>query len=275
MSFRWVGARAISRLFAGGWVVSRFKIGVCHYWRVTKLTLLDELFRSYSFKELVDLVINKLGFSALIVLFGAHFAAIVYFSALPSKGRFSTDFPRSNVVGFFQQAFYVFSFIIFLTPFISGWGSFFLVLLLYGIIIVPMLVNTHVLGRDFTFDEYLKFRSGGFMSMIWKYSGIALSWVVMLAELLAFSYCDPTIPLVGWAVILYSLAAAFLQAALGQSILGNACSCVYAKITTVDGIVEGFIVAKGSDHYLVKTRENGVLLSNEYVKSISPSGLPK
>jgi hypothetical protein len=242
---------------------------------VTKLTLLDELFRSYSFKELVELIINKIGFGSLIVLFAAYFAAIVYFSALPSKGRFSPDFPRSNAVSFFQQAFYVFSFITFLMPFISGWGSFFLVLFLYFIIVVPMIVNIYVLRRDFTFEEYVKFKNGGFMSMKWKFSGIALSWVVMLVELLAFSYYDPTISLVGWAIILYSLAAAFLQAALGQSILINASSCVYAKIITVDGLVEGFIVAKGSDHYLVKTRENDVLLSNEYVKSISPSPLPK
>lgn len=240
-----------------------------------KLTLLDELFRSYGFKELVDLIINRIGFSVLIVLFGACFAAIVYFSALPSKGRFSTDFPRSNAVGFFQQAFYIFSFLILLTPFISGWGPFFLILFFYGIIVVPMFVNMYVFRRDFTFDEYVKFRSGGFMSMKWKFGGIALSWVVMLVELLAFSYYDPTIPLVGWAVILYSLVAALLQAALGQSILYDASSCVYAKIMTVDGLVEGFIVAKGSDHYLVKTRENDVLLSNEYVKSISPSHLPK
>jgi hypothetical protein len=242
---------------------------------VTKLALLDDLFRSYGFKELVELIINKLGFGSLIVLFGAFFAAIVYFSALPSKGRFSTDFSRSNAVGFFQQAFYVFSFIILLMPFISGWGSFFLVLFLYGIIVAPMLINVFVFRRDFTFDEYVKFKRGGFMSMKWEYIGIALSWFVMLVELLAFSYYDPTMPLVGWAVVLYSLAVAILQCALGQSILFNVSSCVYAKITTVDGLVEGFIVVKGSDHYIVKTKEKDVLLSNEYVKSIFSSDLPK
>jgi hypothetical protein len=242
---------------------------------VTKLTLLDDLFRPYGFKELIELIINKIGFGSLIVLFGAYFAAIVYFSALPSKGRFSTDFSRTNAVSFFQQAFYVFSFIIFLMPAISGWNSFFLVLFLYGFIVAPMLINVYVFRRDFTFDEYLKFKKGGFMSMKWKYIGIALSWVVMLVELLAFSYYDPTMPLVGWALILYSLAAAILQCALGQSVLLNVSLCVYAKIMTGDGLVEGFIVAKGSDHYIVKTKEKDVLLSNEYVKSISSSDLPK
>lgn len=240
-----------------------------------KLTLLDELFRSYGFKELVELVINKIGFGSLIVLFGTFFAAIVYFSGLPSKGRFSGDFSRSNAVGFFQQAFYVFSFIIFLMPIISGWGSFFLVLFLYSIIVAPMFINVFVFRRDFTFDEYVKFKRGGFMSMKWEYIGIALSWFVMLVELLAFSYYNPTMPLVGWAVVLYSLAVAILQCALGQSILLNVSSCVYAKIMTDDGLVEGFIVAKGSDHYIVKTKEKDVLLSSEYVKSISSSDLPK
>ncbi len=239
------------------------------------MTLLDELFRSYGFKELVDVVIDKLGFSALIVLVGAYFAAIVYFSALPSKGRFSTDFPRSNAVSFFQQAFYVFSLTIFLMPLISGWGSFALVLLLYGFVVVPMILTTRAFRRDFTFDEYVKFKTGGFVSMKWKLGGIALSWIVIIVELLAFSYYNPTIPLVGWAVILYSLAASLLQVAFAQSFLNNVSSCAYGKITTIDGVIEGFIVAKGSDNYLVLTKEKGVLLSSEYVRFISSADLPK
>jgi hypothetical protein len=239
------------------------------------MTLFDELFRSYGFKELVDLVTNKLGFSALIVLFGAYFAAIVYFSALPSKGRFSTDSQRGNAATFFQQAFYVFSFTIFLMPFISGWGSFLQVLLLYSIIFVPMLVTMRALRRDFTFDEYVKLKRGDLASMKRMLGGIALSWGAMLVELLALSYYDPAIPLVGWAVILYSLAVSFLQAAFGLGLVNNVSLCAYAKITTADGVIEGFIVAKGSDNYLVKTRENGILLSSGYVKSISPSDLPK
>ena len=239
------------------------------------MTLLDELFRSYSFKELVELIINKIGFASLIVLFAAFFAAIVYFSALPSKSRFSSDFPRSNAVGFFQQAFYVFSFVIFLMPFTSGWLSFLLVIFLYAIIAGPMFVNIRIFGRDFTFEQYMKFKKGGFVSMTSESIGIALTWTVLLSELLAFSYFDPTIPLVGWAIVFYSLAAAVLQAALVQSILFNIRSCVYARIVTVDGFAEGFIVAKGSDHYVVKTKENDLLLANNYVKSISPSEIPK
>jgi hypothetical protein len=245
---------------------------------VSKLSLLDELFRSYGFKELVDVIINKIGFGSLIILFGAYFAAIVYFSALPSKGRFSTDFSQSSAVEFFSQAFYVFSFLILLMPFISGWYSFLLVLLLYGPIVGAMLVNVRILSRDITFNEYVQFRQSGVKSvtsMTGRYMGIFLIWLVALSELLAFLHFDPTIPLFGWVVILYSLAAAFLQVALGQGFLYNARSCAYAKITTADGLVEGFIVAKGSDHYLVKTRENDVLLSSEYVKSVSPSPLPK
>lgn len=253
----------------------RFKIGVCDYFKVTELNLLDVLFRSYGFRELVELTINNIGFASLIVLFGAYFAAVVYFSALPSKSRFSTDFLRSNAVGIFQQAFYVFSFIIFLMPFISGWGSFFLVIILYLIIVVPMFINIRIFRRDFTFEEFVKFKEGGFVSMASKSIGIALSWFVLLVELLAFSYYDPSIPLVGWALILYCLAVAVLQAALAQSILYNITSCVYARIVTADGFVEGFIVAKGSDHYIVKTKENDLLLANDYVKSISPLKIPK
>jgi hypothetical protein len=148
-------------------------------------------------------------------------------------------------------------------------------LLFYVIIVFPMWVNMRLLGRDFTFDEYVKFRREGIISMTWKFSGIALIWISILGELLAFSYFDPTIPLLGWAIIIYSIAAALLQAALGQSCLVNVNRCVYARIITADGSVEGFIVAKGSDHYIVKTKENDVLLSSGYVKSISPSPIPE
>ncbi len=42
-----------------------------------KLTFLDSLFASYSFKELVEMVISKIGYSSLIVLFSAYIAAIL------------------------------------------------------------------------------------------------------------------------------------------------------------------------------------------------------
>ncbi len=223
----------------------------------------------------MELIIDKIGFASLIVMFAAYFAAIVYFSALPSRGRFSPDFPRSSAVSFFQQAFYVFSFIMLLMPFISGWVAFLLVLVFYLIIFVPMIINIIVLRRDFTFDEYVKFKNSGFMSMIWKFSGIASIWIAVLAELLVFSYFNPKIPLIGWVLILYSLITALLQVALAQSVLFNARSCVYAKIITADGPIEGFVIAKGSDHYLVKTRESDILLQSGFVKSISPSNLPE
>jgi hypothetical protein len=242
------------------------------------LTFLDTLFSPYSFSELVDLIINKLGFSSLIVLLGAYFAAIVYFCALPAKSRFSSDAPRSNVVSYLQQAFYIFSSLGVLMLFVSGLFSFFLVLLFYGTIAVPMYVNIRLLSRDFSFDEYMRFKRADPASIKWKrsrLSGIALTWISLLGEFLAFSYFDPTIPLLGWAIIIYSIAAAFLQLAVAQSYLIHVSGCVYARIMTADGSVDGFVAAKGSDHYIVKTKENDVLLSNDYVKSISPSPLPE
>jgi hypothetical protein len=246
------------------------------------LTLLDALFRSISFKELVELVISKLGLSVLVVLFSAYFAAIVFFSALPSKSIFSTEYSQSKAIGFFQQAFRVFSLITILMIFISGWYSFILLWIFYLIIFVPTTVNVIVFRRELTFDEYVKFKSVRFilgfipLPCITKYDyANALSWIGMLGELLALFYLDPTIPLVGWAVILYSLVLASFQTSLIIGVLSNARSCPYAKIMTVDGIVKGFIIAKAQDHYIVQTRKNQILLSNEHVKSMSPSPLPK
>ncbi len=221
------------------------------------------------------MIIDRLGFGSLIVLLGAYFAAIVYFSALPAKSRFSTDTTRSNAIGSIQQIFYIFSFLLFLMPFISGWFSFFLVLLFYGVVAVPMWINARLVGKDFTFDEYVKFKRGGFKSMVWEFSGIALTWITILGELLAFSYFDPTIPLFGWAMITYSIALGVLQASLGQSYLSHIYTCLHVRIVTADEPVEGFIVAKGSDHYIVKTKERDMLLSSDYIKSISMLPLPE
>jgi hypothetical protein len=66
------------------------------------------------------------------------------------------------------------------------------------------------------------------------------------------------------------------MSALIQSILYNATTCPYCTIITDGGIVEGLIIAKGEDNYLVKTKENSdFLLSTDYVKVISPAELPK
>lgn len=239
------------------------------------MTLLDTLFRFYSFSKLVDLIINDLGFSTLIVLLLAYFAAIVYFSALPAKSPFSTETSRSKAVGFFQQAFYIFSFVTLLMPWKSGWASFFLVLSFYVPIISTTGLNWFV-TRNIGFNEYLKFRRDGPKSMIWKFSGLACLWIAILSELLVFLIYDPSIPLIGWVVILYSLGVAILQAVLAQSYLSHISSCLYAKIETIDGLkVEGFIFSKGSDHYIVKSKEKDVLLSNWYVKSIYQSPLPE
>ena len=252
--------------------------------RIEKLTLFDELFRFYGFKELIDVMVKNIGFGPLIALLGAYFAAIVYFSAISSKGRFSVDFSQGNAVEFFSAAFYFFSFPIFLMPFISGWYYFVAVLFLYLIIAIGMLVNVRVLSRDVTFDEYVQFRQSTvtfaaaatlLKLLLRRYIGISLIWILVFGELLAFSYFDTTLPLYGWLIIFYSLIVALLQVAVGQGFLYNVRTCAYAQLTTTDGLVEGFIVAKGSDHYLVKTKEKEVLLSSEYVKSVSPLAVPK
>lgn len=245
------------------------------------MTLFDDLFRPYGFKELVDLIVNRVGYAPVIALLGAYFAAIVYFSALSSKGRFSTDFSQSSAVQFFSQAFYFFSFPIFLMPFISGWYYFGGVLFLYLIILGAMLTNVRILSRDITFDEYVQFRKPiklenlSTSAMTRRYIGIGLTWIAVLGELLAFSYFDPSMPLYGWLIIFYSLVVALLQVAAAQGFLFNVRSCMYARLKTDDGSVEGFIVAKGSDHYLVKTREKDMLLSSDYVKSVSPCAVQR
>lgn len=141
-------------------------------------------------------------------------------------------------------------------------------------------MNVRTFSKDFTYDDYMRFKSPVRLTtepkwIISKYAGIALCWIAIIGELLAFFYFNPIIPLVGWGIITYTFIAAFILAALTQSTIFNASTCLYAKITTADGSVEGFIVSKGEDNYLVKTKESDVLLSTGYVKSISNAQIPK
>jgi hypothetical protein len=241
----------------------------------------------------VDISANSVGFASVIVLITAYFAAIVYFSVLPYKSRFSSESYQSKAIGFFQQAFYIFSFILFLVPFVSGWNYFLAVLLLYLFIVAPMFINTSLFGHEFNFDQIIDFKKKqesnlsnirnatskflllGLFPNLRKYIGVALTWIAILGELLFLSYFNPALPFVGWIIILWSFVAATFQAALVQSYLANLSSLKYAKITTLDGTIEGFILSKDSDHYVVKTKQNSILIQNEYVKTVIDEKIPE
>jgi hypothetical protein len=239
------------------------------------LTLFNELFTPYSFKGLIDLVIGKIGYASLIVLFGAYLGLIVYYCTIPSKGRYSTDYARTNAMNFLMQIFYAPLVITLMLPFISGWWSFFTVWFFYGIIGVPLFFIFISFRQDFVYKDYYKLRLN-VLSMWSKYVIVGFSLVAVLVEIFVFSFLNPTIPTVGWVVILYVLATGFVMSAFAQSVLYNARTCVYGKITTTDGAtIEGFIVAKGEDNYLVSSKDGELLVSCNCVKTISPTELPR
>ncbi len=238
------------------------------------MTLFNELFTTYSFKGLIDLIITKIGYASLIVLFGAYLGLIVYYCTIPSKGRFSTDYARTNAMNFLMQIFYVPLVVTLVLPFISEWWSFFTILLFYVIIGVPLLFIFIFFRRDFVYNDYYKLRRN-VLSMKSEYAAVDSTLVAVLVEIFIFSILNPTIPMVGWVLILYVLATGFLMSAFTQSVLFNARTCVYGKITTTDGAtIEGFIVAKAEDNYVVSSTEGELLVSCNYVKTISPTQLP-
>jgi hypothetical protein len=235
----------------------------------------NSLFSPYNFREVVELTVDKIGVSSLVILVVAFIGIIVYFCTIPSKGRFSSSFSQTNAIGFFQQAFYVLSSVSILIPFFSGWIPFFVVLALYGAIVGPLFLNVLTFRKDLKFEDYLNLRKGPVL-MWQKYVGIGLTWIAIIGELFFFLYFNPTIPLLGWGIIAYTFATAFLMSALTQSVLYNATTCPYCKITTSDGVTEGFIIAKGEDNYLLKTKENSdFLFSSDFVRTISPLPIPK
>jgi hypothetical protein len=248
---------------------------------VEKLTYLNTLFGPYSFKELIGLLINQVGFNTLFVILAAYIAAVVYFCTIPSKGRFSNNYAQSHATGFLQQVSLILSVLFLLIIAISGWASFFTVLIFFAVLTIPLFICVKVFSKDLTYEDYKRFRNPTSFAtdprwFVTKYGSISLVWLATVIELLAFFFYNPIIPLVGWAVITYALALSFLLAALIQSTITNASTCVFAKIITADGAdVEGFIVSKGEDNYLVKTKECDFLLTTDYVHIISQAEPPK
>lgn len=222
---------------------------------------LDLLVRPYSFSSLLSAAVLVLGVSELLLITGAVFALLAFFTAIPSSGGFSSQSARVAGLFFLQQTIiWPFVLILLVDP------SSFLEALPYAIVVsLAMLWNQGHIKHDLTYEDYEHSKSGNVGRTFEFSTRRFLSANALLITILLVSFYlvkfDPIMTLLGWLLTLYYLFFALLQVAYSYGFLFQAIGAKKVRITTTEkGDIEGYLVAKGEDHFLVRTQEENLLL---------------
>ncbi|MEJ5292712.1 MAG: hypothetical protein WHS82_03860 [Candidatus Methanosuratincola sp.] len=245
------------------------------------MALFEILFQSYTFSGIISLIINSIGIPTCIVLLFAYFAAITYLVTLPGRSSLSSDAAKGRVIGFIQQAFYIFSFTMILIPFVSGLLDFFVVLFFYSLFSIPQFLTAWQLGRVTSYEQYIEYKTKwtrGIASFTTDYrrsAGIASIWVALAIGMLYFLAADPSMSFLGWIIIIYTIAMSLLSAALGQSIIHHIIRIPFVKIITIKGKeIVGFIESKDTDHLCIISKQEILYLPMSQIEVILPVKMP-
>jgi hypothetical protein len=161
----------------------------------------------------------------------------------------------------------------------TGWGPFLEFIKYYSFIIGSMLYcfkrMPQVLDFDLLVVERRRSKNGPSTPPVRKISSLAVLWLVLIGETLAFSYFDPVMPLLSWIFMIYSLVYGFLMAAFGQGIILQYRNSKWVRVILAKGTEEcGFLVGKGGDHYLILRKDGEDLVQTSAVSKITPVPVP-
>jgi len=246
--------------------------------------LLTKLATYYSFDQLVNLAISVLGKVELFALITGFIALAAFFTSIPSSGGFATLSPR--IAG------------LFLVNLIATWALGILILfglrifpsilastiLLYGPLAILALIAWPSSTSDPTYAELTQNRQNslaGTADTLFMKRMIApnVLLVIVLGELAYFANNNPSFPLLAWFLLGYALVGAVLIIAQAEGYAYLITTAKYARLTPTEGQpYEGFIVSKGNDHYLIRTKERIFLVQSSGVREIQilkkPISLP-
>jgi len=243
-----------------------------------KMTLFSQLFSFYSFNGLLSLVATWLGPGNLIILASGLLATAAAFASLPMRGALIVHDTLVAGASYVQQFFYITSLLLFAMVLFTGWGPFLTFIVYYLPIIISMLCCSERMPQILDFDlltERQRSKNGLSLRFVRKLWPLALLWLVLLGEILAFSCFDPVMPLLSWIFMIYSLVYGFLMAAFWQGIILQYQSSKWVRVALVDGTEErGFLVGKGGDHYLILKKDGEDLVQASAVRKITPEPVP-
>jgi hypothetical protein len=245
--------------------------------------VLDLVTKSYSFSSLISTAVSTLGISEMLLIVGAVFALLAFFTAIPSSGGFTSQGVRVAGLFFLQQTI-IWPFILIL---LVDFNSFLSALPYVIVISLGMYWNQKNIKHDLTYEEYEASKSGSWGRTYELSTKRFLSANVLLIAIVLVSFYlmkfNPTMSLIGWFLTLYYLFFGLLQVALSYGYLFQAVGAKKVKISTTgkDEVIEGWLVAKGEDHFLVRTKDESLLLPVSSVAKIvllekpqEPGGTP-
>jgi len=238
------------------------------------LDLVGILLAQYAFGEVLSLAVAQVGVGALATATAAFLGLAGYLAAAPFRGVFWNTRPRVIVFGYIQQLVYVLSFLLLLISLSS--------LLQFVIYYLPVFVSTVLnvvfLARLQSFESMVNLRNAGrsLRSGPTNLLGIASVWGVFGIEMWLLIKLNPTLSLIVWLFLFHTYLMALLQAALTQGILFQVRNSPYVKVISQDQKeFNGFVLGKGSDHYVLAMKEGEIVIQSNFVKYMVEQEVPK
>lgn len=219
------------------------------------------LFQQISFSVLAGAVLKQIGFSGAIIGLGSFFTLAAFFTAVPSSGGFAGQGTRVAGLFFVQQTFFwPFVFILLLSP-----GSAVSLLPFIAPVGIVMYVGSQFIKDDLEYHEFADSKSGQvqrtFSMSSRRFAGVNALVLVIMTETFYIVKFDPTLSLFGWLFLLYVVFFAVLQIAFTYGLLFQLINAKNVVITTTaNGRIEGYLVSRGEDHILIRTKDNERLL---------------
>lgn len=245
--------------------------------------MFDLLFQPYTFEETLKATYDLFGINNLILLGLSYFAIIVYVVRVPIMSPFSEEIAKSGAASFIQQLFYIISFIPFIKllfginlNYLFNLGHF---ALIYFAIVIPFFRIIKDISLLSTYESYIVIKKRRITLLDYKtlkgFTGLASFWIISIILFVYFTIFNPSLPLICWIFVFYSLASAFIIAALAHSFISYIKQSKYVHIETIEGKqFEGFLLFKDNDLYGIKTREGNILILAKQANNITIKAPP-
>ena len=97
-------------------------------------------------------------------------------------------------------------------------------------------------------------------------------WLSLFFSFIYFTVFDPSLPLIHWILILYSLSSALIIGVFVYSFISHMWSILHVIVKTSNGEQrEGFLISSDNNFCLIKTRKGDLLIPTSQILEIVPS----
>ena len=233
------------------------------------------LLAPYTLSGLLTAAIAIFGIQTILIATVAFLGLAGYFSAVPFMGVLGNTSPRVVVFAFIQELVYLVSSLLLLLLALSSLTSFVLLLALYLPVVIAGGVNVKRLPKLQSYESMVSIRTAEFLNSLLRspletpLMGIAMVWIVLTLEWTVLFEFNPIMPLVAWLLLIYTYLMTLLQAAHSHGVIFQVTHSPFVKVFTRDQKeYDGFVVGRGSDHYVLTTSSGNVVIQSDYVERL-------